>query len=88
MHIHFLWVDESLRRTGHGGRLLQATEQEAIVRGCQHVFVDTFSFMARKFYEKERYQLQMTLEQMPQHHRQHYLIKQLESVSYAFSSIN
>ncbi|AMG56682.1 GNAT family N-acetyltransferase [Pantoea vagans] len=88
MHIHFLWVDEAQRRTGHGARLLQAAEQEAIVRGCQRVCVDTFSFQAREFYEKQGYRLQMTLEQMPQHHRQHYLVKQLESASCALSRSN
>jgi len=30
----------------------------------------------------------MTLEQMPQHHRQHYLVKQLESASCALSRSN
>ncbi|WP_168429675.1 GNAT family N-acetyltransferase [Erwinia amylovora] len=77
MHIHFLWVEEALRGSGHGARLLQAAELEATVRGCQRACVDTFSFQAREFYEKQGYRLQMTLEQMPVHHRQHYLIKQL-----------
>ncbi|MCX8957593.1 GNAT family N-acetyltransferase [Erwinia psidii] len=85
MHIHFLWVDEALRGNGHGARLLQAAEQEAIVRGCQRVCVDTFSFQARDFYEKQGYRLQMTLEQMPQHHRQHYLVKQLAPATHLFS---
>ncbi len=88
MHIHFLWVDEALRGTGHGARLLQAAEQEAIVRGCQRVCVDTFSFQAREFYEKQGYRLQMTLEQMPQHHRQHYLVKPLDSAACGFTGNN
>ncbi|AXF77221.1 GNAT family N-acetyltransferase [Erwinia tracheiphila] len=78
MHIHFLWVEETLRGSGHGAKVLHAAEQEAIVRGCRSVCVDTFSFQTREFYEKQGYRLQMTLEQIPLHHRQHYLIKQLE----------
>ncbi|CAX56876.1 GNAT family N-acetyltransferase [Erwinia pyrifoliae] len=78
MHIQLLWVEERLRGSGHGARLLQAAELEAIVRGCRRVCVDTFSFQAREFYEKQGYRLQMTLEQMPHHHRQHYLIKRLD----------
>lgn len=78
MHIQFLWVEERLRGSGHGARLLQAAELEAMVRGCRRVCVDTFSFQARVFYEKQGYRLQMTLEQIPHHHRQHYLIKRLD----------
>ncbi|WP_205954553.1 GNAT family N-acetyltransferase [Pantoea stewartii] len=78
MHIHFMWVDESRRKTGLGARMLHAAEQEALARGCKGVFVDTFSFQAREFYEKQGYLLQMTIEQIPHHHRQHFLIKQLE----------
>ncbi|CCG85896.1 GNAT family N-acetyltransferase [Erwinia piriflorinigrans] len=78
MHIQFLWVEEGLRGSGHGARLLRAAELEAIVRGCRNVCVDTFSFQAREFYEKQGYRLQMTLEQIPHHHRQHYLIKRLD----------
>lgn len=88
MHIHSLWVDETLRRTGYGSRMLQAAEQEALIRGCQRVCVDTFSFQAREFYEKQGYRLQMTLEQIPLHHRQHYLVKYLEPSVSAFSTIN
>ncbi|CAO95557.1 GNAT family N-acetyltransferase [Erwinia tasmaniensis] len=79
MHLHFLWVEETRRGGGHGARLLRAAELEAIARGCCRVCVDTFSFQAREFYEKQGYRLQMTLEQMPHHHhRQHYLIKWLD----------
>ncbi|TLV11654.1 GNAT family N-acetyltransferase [Klebsiella indica] len=77
MQIQFLWVNESLRGTGLGARMLQAAEAEARSRGCHSALVDTFSFQARGFYERQGYLLQMTLEQMPYHHRQHYLVKAL-----------
>ncbi|HDU5650215.1 TPA: GNAT family N-acetyltransferase [Klebsiella aerogenes] len=77
MQIQFLWVTEALRGGGLGAKVLQAAEAEAHNRGCRSVFVDTFSFQARGFYERQGYLLQMTLEQMPYHHRQHYLIKTL-----------
>ncbi len=78
MQIDHLWVDKSLRASGQGARLLRAAEQEAITRGCSRVSVDTFSFQAREFYEKQGYRLQMTQEQIPHHHRRHYLVKALQ----------
>ena len=55
---------------------MQAAEEEAKRMGCLHALVDTFSFQARPFYEKQGYRLQMTLDDFPMKGMQrHYLSK-------------
>ena len=58
--IDFLWMHDSLRKGGYGTKLMQAAEQTARERGCLHALVDTMSFQALPFYQKNGYQLQMT----------------------------
>lgn len=74
--IEFLWMHESLRKGGYGTNLIQAAEQTARERGCLHALVDTLSFQALPFYQKNGYQLQLTLENFPeQGAARHYLSK-------------
>lgn len=74
--IEFLWMHESLRKGGYGTNLIQAAEKTARERGCLHALVDTLSFRALPFYQKNGYQLQLTLENFPeQGAARHYLSK-------------
>jgi ribosomal protein S18 acetylase RimI-like enzyme len=75
MHVHWLWIDESHRRTGIGRSLLEAAEKEAQQRGCVHVSVDTFEFQARGFYEKQGYNVYGVQEDYPAGHRKFLLRK-------------
>lgn len=50
--ISLVWVREDSRRTGCGGRLLAAAEDVVRGRGCNRVFVSSFSFQAPRFYER------------------------------------
>ncbi|MBV8835878.1 MAG: GNAT family N-acetyltransferase [Alphaproteobacteria bacterium] len=50
--IDIVFVPENLRRTGVGTSLLRQAEQEAIRRGCRDMWLDTYAFQARSFYEK------------------------------------
>jgi GNAT superfamily N-acetyltransferase len=52
VYIAILFVPEPLRRTGIGTSLLRQAEQEAVRRGCRDMWVDTYAFQARLFYEK------------------------------------
>lgn len=56
MHIDFFWVDESLRGQGQGKRLLTGIESIAKRENCKAIHLETFSFEAPKFYEKNGYQ--------------------------------
>ena len=52
-----LWVDARLRGQGLGSRLLAAAEEAALARGCRGVWLGTFDFQARAFYERHGYQV-------------------------------
>ena len=78
LNIDFLWVSDSVRGTGVGSRIINAAEEEARRKGCRHALVDTVSFQARPFYEKQGYRLQMSLQDYPyQGMQRHYLTKAL-----------
>ena len=50
VYIDVLWVEESLQKQGHGTKLLDAAEREAIKNGCAFTSVDTWDFQAEEFY--------------------------------------
>src|SRR5262249_47582354 len=62
MFISALYVDEDLRGEGWGRQLLHAAEAAARQAGCRNIHLDTFSFQARPFYEKEGYTVFAALE--------------------------
>lgn len=75
--IKFLWVDANHKKSGLGSKLLSELEQYAVEKGCTSALVDTFSFQARPFYEKQGYQCQMTLDNYLVKDQLHFLTKQL-----------
>lgn len=78
LNIDFLWVSETVRGSGVGSQLIKTAEEEARRKGCKHALVDTASFQARPFYEKQGYRLQMSLQDYPYEGMQrHYLAKAL-----------
>ena len=53
--IGMTWVHEDQRGTGLGAALVAAFEEEAVNRGCTHVFVTSFTFQAPAFYQRLGY---------------------------------
>ena len=73
-----LWVAEDLRGRGLGRRLLAAAEDGARARGCIGVYLDTYSFQARPFYERAGYVLFGELRDHPPGGAKYYLAKRLD----------
>ena len=72
-----LWVAEPFRGQGYGARLLRAAEDEARRQGCHGVFLTTFSFQAKPFYEKFDYEVVADIPDYPKGHSYHVLKKKL-----------
>jgi GNAT superfamily N-acetyltransferase len=52
LFVEILFVPAMLRGHGIGTSLLRQAEQEAIRRGCRDIWMETYAFQARTFYEK------------------------------------
>lgn len=76
LFIKWLWIDEAHRRGGHGRALMAAAEAEGAKRGCSAVWLDTFEFQARPFYERLGYRLFDTLD-YPAGFKRFFLTKEL-----------
>ena len=77
LFVHLLWLPETLRRAGLGRDLLCRAAAEAVTRGCGNVWLDTYSFQARGFYEKLGYTAFGTLDDYPPGQRRYFLQKRL-----------
>ncbi len=73
--LHYFYLPEDLRGGGLGARLMAQLEAEAQARGCIGAFLDTFSFQARPFYERQGYAVFGTIEDQPPGHARHFLFK-------------
>jgi GNAT superfamily N-acetyltransferase len=76
--IQTLWVHPSLRGQGYGQRLLQSAEEEARLRGCKIIMLESYSFQAPAFYQKHGYELVGQLNDFPPGHQNNWLVKRLE----------
>jgi GNAT superfamily N-acetyltransferase len=55
LYVQWLWVAEGARGGGLAGRMLAAVEDEARARGCHGAYIDTFSPVALKTYQRAGY---------------------------------
>ena len=79
LFVKALWVDEAHRREGFGGQLLAAAESAARERGCIGVYLDTYSYQARPFYEKAGYAVFGELPDHPPGGAKYYLAKRIDN---------
>jgi GNAT superfamily N-acetyltransferase len=75
LHIDLLFVPDAMRCKGTGRSLMAQAEEEALRRGCRGVWLDTFSFQARGFYEKLGYTVFGEIENHPPGHSRFFLRK-------------
>jgi ribosomal protein S18 acetylase RimI-like enzyme len=72
-------VSAELRGQGWGRQLIEAAEAVAVQRGCQYVWLDTYSFQARPFYEKLGYRVFGQLPDHPPGHTRFFMFKTLRN---------
>nr|WP_242517796.1 GNAT family N-acetyltransferase [Halobacillus sp. GSS1] len=77
IEIHTLMVDEELRGSGYGSKLLMEAERAASEKACDFIKVDTLSFQALDFYKKHGYREFGVLEQVGRDFKHYYLMKEL-----------
>lgn len=75
LYIDLLWVDESLRDSGMGTRLITAIEEQANQKGIYNYYLGTTSFQALNFYKKMGYQVCGEIEGLPPGHTNYFLKK-------------
>ena len=55
LYIQWLFVPERLRGQGLAGKLLSLAETEAVARGCNGAWIDTFNPQALRAYQRQGY---------------------------------
>jgi len=75
LKVELLWVGEALRGQGLGREILRRAESEALQQNIQYAYLDTFSFQALEFYQKEGYELFGQLADFPLGHTRYFLQK-------------
>jgi GNAT superfamily N-acetyltransferase len=77
--VELLFIPPTLRGKGIGTRLMGQIEEFALARRLVGIWLDTFSFQARPFYEKLGYSVFGTLEGHPIGGSRHFLSKRLDA---------
>ncbi|HGY1009650.1 TPA: GNAT family N-acetyltransferase [Aeromonas salmonicida] len=75
LHVDWLWIDEGIRKDGWGARLLATMEQYASDKGITKAHMETTSFQALPFYQKQGYTVFGELPDMPPGHITYFLKK-------------
>jgi GNAT superfamily N-acetyltransferase len=76
-YIELLWLSARARGKGIGGRLLEEAEQRARRRGSRLIHLNTYSFQAPGFYEKQGYRRFGRISGSPRAESRHFYVKRL-----------
>jgi ribosomal protein S18 acetylase RimI-like enzyme len=77
LYIQSLTVHSDYRGQGYGAQLLAAAEKEGIAKDCHLVYLDTMSFEAPVFYQKQGYTIFHVLQGWPEKYKRYLLEKKL-----------
>ncbi|MGX2959601.1 GNAT family N-acetyltransferase [Peribacillus sp. JNUCC 23] len=79
LEIHSLLLDEDIRKIGYGTKLLLEIENIALEKQCDFIKVDTLSFQALGFYEKNGYKVFGSIDNVGRDYKHYYLKKELKN---------
>ena len=77
-YVELLWLSEKARRLGIGRRLVQEAERRARRRGSLLMHLNTYSFQAPGFYEKQGFKRFGGMEGSPRGASRHFYVKRLD----------
>jgi len=75
LYIDGLWVNIKHRGKGIGTKILETAEQEARLRGCIGIHLDTHDFQNVAFYERKGFKIQGEIKDLPKGHCRYLLTK-------------
>ena len=76
-YVELLWLSARARGSGLGRRLLAEAERRAKRRGSRLIHLNTFSFQATGFYEKQGYRRFGGMSGSPRGESRHFYVKRL-----------
>ncbi|TKH44311.1 histone acetyltransferase [Paenibacillus terrae] len=77
VEVDILWVDQSYQGKGYGSQLLGEIEQIAKDNGCTFIQLNTFTFQAPDFYEKQGYEVIGLIDDAPRGFKHYYYKKNI-----------
>jgi GNAT superfamily N-acetyltransferase len=77
LYVDWLFLPEDLRGAGIGSRVLAMAEEEARRRGCTRITLTTLSVEAPGFYQKQGYDIAVTIDCDPPGLTHYYMMKRL-----------
>jgi GNAT superfamily N-acetyltransferase len=78
-YVELLWLSPRARAAGLGAKLVAAAEHEARRRGSRLIHLNTYSFQAPGFYEKQGYRRFGSLSGSPRRASRHFYVKRLRA---------
>ncbi|MEM6586531.1 MAG: GNAT family N-acetyltransferase [Pseudomonadota bacterium] len=76
-YIDILAVSDALRGLGWGTRLMQKAEAEARNRQCHHMWLDTYAFQAKAFYERHGFSVFGQIDGPQPYYPHYFMMKRL-----------
>jgi GNAT superfamily N-acetyltransferase len=80
LSVELLIVPQAYRRHGFGSELMRRAEAYALQVGCVGVWLNTFGFQARGFYEKLGYEVFGSLDEHPRGWQRYFMRKLLQPI--------
>lgn len=78
LEIYTFFLDEDIRHSGYGTKLLLELENIAVDKKCDFIKVDTLSFQALEFYKKNGYEVFGSIDNVGRNFEHYYLKKDLD----------